>query len=98
MKKKKHDKEQILYNNRVWLNSENSASTGSVVCFDGILDSWEGMYRSMFVEISDCRNKIRLHNSYSDTKEEFIIKLENLQDILTDFIKHLKEDNHEYSR
>lgn len=93
MSEQSQNKEQIFYNKRVWLNTGQSASTGSVVCFDGILDSWEGTYRSIFVEIGDCRGKVRLHNSYSETKEQFINKIKGLQKELTDFINHLENDN-----
>ena len=95
MAPKVQDKEQIFFNERVWLNSKTSASTGSIVCFDGILNSWDGMYRSMFVEIGDCKGKVRLHNSYTETKEEFIDKLEYLAETLKTFINHLKEDKHD---
>ena len=87
-------KEQTYYNKREWLNDETSASTSSIVCFDGIRDSEDGFYRRMYVEIADCRNKIKLHQSYTETNEQFIAKLKKLNKELTDFITHLEKVEH----
>lgn len=83
-------KEEVFYNRRIWLNDKTSSSTSSVVCFDGIVDSMDGLYRRMYLEIADCRNKIKLHQSYSETNEQFIDKLQNLRIEIDLFINHLK--------
>lgn len=80
-----------LYNKRTWLNSENSDSTGSVVAFNGRLIDFDGKeYNSTFLEIADCRNKIRLHITSDDTKEDFITKLKLLNNEINLFINHLE--------
>ena len=84
-------KEETYYNTRTWLNNDKSSSTSSVVCFDGMVDSMDGFYRRMYLEIADCRNKIKLHQSYSETDEEFINKLKKLRNEIDSFINHLEK-------
>ena len=83
------------YNKRTWLNAENSDSTGSVVAFDGqVTDLDTGKkYPQRFLEIADCRHKIRLHQTSDDTKEDFLTKMKLLQEELTLFIMYLEENN-----
>ena len=85
------------YKSQRWLNPENSASTGSVVCYDGlwpIVDKPdEPLDPYSFLEISDCHNKVRLHRATPDTEEEWIGKLEQLRDDIDNFITHLKNKN-----
>lgn len=45
----------------------------------------------MFVEISDCYVRARLHKAYYDSKEDFIAKLKLLSRDINLFIKHLEE-------
>lgn len=85
-------KEKVFYNRRIWLNDNTSSSTGSVVCFDGVVDSMDGFYRQMYLEIADCRNKIKLHQSYSETNEQFINKLKTLRTEIDSFINHLENN------
>ncbi len=47
---------KVYYSHRIWLNSENSRSTGSIVCFDG-----ETIDRDLFIEIADCCGKVRIY-------------------------------------
>lgn len=82
---------KIRYNSRTWLNSLNSDSTGSVVAFDGDVTLWnKELTPSTFLEISDCRNKIRLHMNEDDNKEHFIQKMTILKDEIQLFINHLE--------
>ena len=69
----------VIYSKRTWLNLNESASTGSVVAFHG-LSPWkseDGGSRKIekYIEIADCHNKIRLHQSYYDTHKEFAAKI-----------------------
>ena len=78
------------YNSRKWLNHEKSRSTGSVVCFDGMTEFSEGLDRDSFIEIADCRGKVKLHKSSEDSSEEFIFKLTLLRYEIDRFIDHLR--------
>lgn len=71
------------YSNRVWLNPHGHSSTGSVVAFHGEA-SW------IFLEIADCRGKVRLHKTDNDTTEQFIEKMEALRNVIDEFIAHLR--------
>lgn len=81
---------KVYYNRRIWLNSENSRSTGSVVCFDGQTEFSEGVDRDSFIEISDCGGKIRLHKSSDDNITDFIDKLSVMRAEIDCFINHLR--------
>lgn len=82
------------YNKRTWLNSKKSDSTGSVVAFDGRLVDFDGKeYNSTFLEIADCRNKIRLHITSDDTRKDFIKKMKLLKNEIELFINHLENEN-----
>lgn len=84
------------YNRRVWLNSKKSASTGSLVCFSGFAQ-WgkETPAFARFIEIADCHNKIKLHQSKFDSKEEFIQKVDILIKELAKFKEYLKSEKDE---
>lgn len=79
----------IRYNKRQWLNSENSPSTGNIVCFDGDITHNGNIARNIFVSISDCYNSARLHMTEDDSVEDFVKKITLLRDELTDFINNL---------
>jgi hypothetical protein len=85
----------IKYNDRVWLNSEESHFTGSMVCFDGVIkNQGKPAERYTFVELRDCHGRIRLHvdkNSENEL-EEFRDKLLLLQETLDCFIDHLNKE------
>ena len=81
---------KVYYNHRIWLNSENSRSTGSIVCFDGETDFSDGIGRDLFIEIADCHGKVRLHKSSDDSVSEFIQKLSAMRNEIDFFINHLK--------
>ena len=83
----------MTYCIREWLNDDDSASTGSVVAFDGMVkhryDS-ENEVRHFFLEIADCHQKVRLHSSNTQTAEDFIVKLKRLKRIIKLFISHME--------
>lgn len=78
------------YSSRKWLNTKKSRSTGSVVCFDGMTEFAEGLDRDSFIEISDCRGKVKLHKGSEDSSAEFIHKLVMLRCEIDRFIIHLR--------
>lgn len=80
-----------MYNKRTWLNKETSSSTGSFVCYDGTYKSDEGDdVPWSYVEVADCHCKVRLHQSRSDTPQDFLDKLKLLHKELDTFIKYLE--------
>lgn len=79
----------VRYNKRLWLNSEDSPSTGNIVCFDGDTTHNGNVVRNIFVSISDCYNSARLHMTEDDSVEDFVEKITLLRDELTNFINHL---------
>jgi hypothetical protein len=81
------------YNKRKWLNSKKSDSTSSVVSYDGeVTDIDTGKkFPHRFLEISDCRNKIRLHLTSDDSDKDFIKKLQILNNEITKFINYLNK-------
>ena len=83
IKKMKRD---TKYSSRVWVNPEDSAATGSIVCYDGYLDD----ERVSFMEIASCHSKARLHMYKDSTPEEFIGKLKLVRQELDKFISHLE--------
>lgn len=86
------DKEtEIFYNKRTWLNSNKTPSTGSVVAFHGRAKYPEDKepFENMFLEVSDCHVKARLHKTIFETREEFINKLRVLKHQIEQFIEHL---------
>jgi len=82
------------YNTRTFLNSDNSPSTGSIVCFDGKI-RWSKKQnepeRTSFVEIADCQVKIRLHRTIEDSAEDFIEKIKKMEIDLAKFRNHLEQ-------
>ena len=78
------------YNSRKWLNNEKYLSTGCVVCFDGMTEFSERLYRDSFIEIADCRGRVKLHKSSDDSSAEFIHKLTLLRYEIDRFIDHLR--------
>lgn len=70
----------------MWLNSDDSAATGSVVCYDGYIDE----ERVSFIEIASCHSKTRLHLYKDSNPKEFLNKLMLLQDELGEFIKYYR--------
>ena len=81
---------ETYYKEQKWLNPPNSPSTGSVVCYDGMIDYSDGPDRCTFLEIADCHNKARLHKAHTDTIEDFRDKVELLYKEIGAFLEHLK--------
>ena len=84
-----------MYNKRTWLNAIKSDSTGSVVAFDGKVTYGNELVDSTFLEVSDCRHKIRLHLTSDDDKQDFIDKMKLLRNEIDEFINHLEKDLNE---
>lgn len=81
-----------MINKRVWLNPENSSSTGSVVVYSGESNypDRDGNFPNVkFVEIADCQNKICLQKTHKDSDQDFIEKVKLLRNTLTEFIEAL---------
>lgn len=83
-------KRETHYKSERWLNSSDSPSTGSIVCYDGDVEYTEGVAPCVFVEFADCSGKIRLHQSHTDTTNEFIGKIDLMIIELTKFRNHLE--------
>ena len=84
-----------MYSKRVWLNEENSPSTGSVVAFDGFVRDDKEEWRSTFLELSDCYGKARLHKASYDSTEDFIEKMKLLRNEIDSFIDYLEKEDME---
>ena len=83
-----------MYNRRIWLNKEDSPSTGNLVCFDGNT-TWHGeIFRNTFLQISDCSWSVRLHKTEDNDITDFIDKMELLRDEIDLFISYLKKNEH----
>ncbi len=82
-----------MYNKRVWLNKNNSASIGNVVAFDGEVLWKKEKIRSIFLSISDCNVSVRIHKDDNDTIDDFIDKIKLLKDEIELFINHLEKNN-----
>lgn len=81
-----------MYNKRTWLNADTCDSTGSIVAFDGKVTDIDtkNEYTQRFLEISDCRSKIRLHKTSDDSDEDFLNKMKLLKSEIEQFINHLE--------
>lgn len=84
---------KIGYNRREWLNNEQSASTGNVVAFDGVIHYNGKSIHKTFLQISDCNNSIRLHKTEDDSEQDFIDKMIKLRDTIDEFIQYLNAIN-----
>jgi len=84
-----------FYNKRTWLNPITSDSTAHIVAFDGKVTDLDTGKKSEFVflEISDCYHKVRLHKTSDDTYKDFINKLKVLSKEINLFIHHLEKTN-----
>jgi hypothetical protein len=74
------------YSSRKWLNQDDSAATGSVVCYDGELDG----QIVRFVELASCNSKARIHQYKDASFEEYVEKVKALRDELTAYLNHLQ--------
>jgi hypothetical protein len=82
-----------MYSKRVWLNDDDSASTGSVVAYHGKAN-WDKDRdaKATFLEVSDCHCKARLHKTHGDSMESFIAKLRTLSSVANEFADFLDSD------
>lgn len=88
----------MSYNKRTWLNSSQSDSTGSIVAFDGEVTYKGDNVPSRFLEISDCQTKVRLHQTWGDSKDDFIFKMRLLKSEIELFISHLEKSEQDDTR
>lgn len=72
------------------LNSSKSPSTGSVTAYCGKSPWPKAIKEYMFLEVSDCHSKSRLHISQIDTKADFIKKMKKLHKAIGEYIKFLE--------
>ncbi len=82
----------VKYSKRVWLNDEDSPSTGNVIAYDGIPEFDEGHFESLSLKISDCHHTVKLHKAQYDTIEDFIGKMKKLRTVVDEFIVHLETE------
>lgn len=85
-------KKVTRYKRAAWLNGSESPSTGSIVCYDGSLqyeDTGDRMVPCRFVEISDCHQKVRIHQTHTDSLEEYKNKIDALIMYLSQYRAHL---------
>ena len=84
------------FSRRIWLNKEDSASTGSAVAFSGTC-KWrnEPEETVTFLEIADCHCKVRLHKTYADSNKDFIEKMRKLSQLASDFADFIEKEYHE---
>lgn len=78
------------FKRRVWLNSQKSASTGSLVIYHGE-SPWEKGEYHRFIEIASCNEIARLHMTNLDTNADWIFKVEKLTENLQDYLEFLKK-------
>lgn len=83
------DKRKTFYNTRTWVNDDDSPSTGSIVCYDGMYTDDDKPFRNLFVEVSSCHEKARLHKMWNEHPDLFYNKIKMMRDALTDFMRHL---------
>ena len=81
-----------MYQRRIWLNREDSPSTGNLVCFDGNTTWHDEVIRNTFLQISDCSWSIRLHKTEDDDIVDFIDKMKLLRNEVDKFISYLEEN------
>lgn len=82
----------MTYNKRTWLNNTKSDSTSTIVAYDGYVTYKNKPTPYRFLEISDCKNKIRLHQNTDDTKSDYVNKIKLLRDELTKYILFLQNE------
>ena len=93
-KKKKKKKKPDMFNERAWLNPENSGSTGSIVCYDGPAhwaDEEGGRENMCFLEVADCHCKARLHLARFDSYDQYLEKIKKMREVINRYIVHLEK-------
>ena len=79
------------YSKRHWLNKKGSPSTGSLVAYYGP-NLYDGKL-SVFLEVSDCGVKCRLHLSRKEKMSSFLYKLKKMKTAIEEFELWI-EQNH----
>ena len=82
----------MSYSKRVWLNPDDSPSTGSVVAFYGAPNWKDDDGDFAFLEVSSCHRKVRLHKTNKDTLQEFADKMRKLAEVANNFADFLESD------
>jgi hypothetical protein len=85
-----------MYNKRVWVNPEDSPSTGYILAYHGPahwVASKDGERRlESFFEVAYCQQKARLNKCNFDSMDEFIQKIEMVRDAAAEFAFYLKNN------
>ena len=89
---KKKKRKKIHYNERLWLNPEESGSTGSIVCFDGRARWSRENEQELFVEVADCHQKARLHICRGDSHKDWYDKVTSMRNALNRYLVHLEKN------
>ena len=82
----------IKYNQRIWLNNDDSHYTGSMVLFDGenIINQNKVLDRYSFVEIASCHAKVRIHTDNNHDIQTYIDKIQTIENELRKYREHLE--------
>jgi len=83
--------DSLVYCKKEFLTDTPEPSTSTIVSFAGEVQWGKNDKPELlrFVEISNCHEKARLHQTYGMTKEEWIEQVERLRDHLNQYLKHL---------
>ena len=77
------------FKRKVWLNKKQSASTGSIVVYDGE-SPWAKGKTTRFIEVSSCDHSARLHMTNLDTRRDWVRKVKKLTETLQDYLEFLE--------
>ena len=80
------------HNEREWLTKIGDPATPSVVSFAGntIWSGDEHQSEFFLLEISSCHDKVRLHKTSDQTKEDWIEQMEKLHNHIGRYLEFLK--------
>jgi len=85
------------YREHVDLNPD-TASTGSITCYDGEVTYDNKPFQDMFVEIADCHGKIKIHRATYDNVCDYHRKLLTMITTLTKYANHIRENMEDIQR
>lgn len=84
------EKRNTKFVKKVWLNKEDSPSTGNIVAYDGMVYNIDNTFvPTTFFRVSDCHVSANIHKAVYDTDEEFIEKMQKIRNTLNEFIAYL---------
>ena len=89
------DKVEVRYKELVELNSKDSPSTGTIVCYDGSYFEKTDEFAQEFIEISDCYHKVKLHRATHDSLKDWQEKIDKLVVALIKYRIHLSKNRDE---